>query len=236
MATNLNTPTLPEMSRRKFAKSAVALVSAAGLSAAGGALAHASNSDAELLDLGRQLAALFDEYSIASDHCEVANAAWVVPPAAEALKATRQDLLTIGNPETEGGYWTNWAIKEKMKKWQNDPAIMMRLNELLRLAEEQEAAFWRSRIECGMEAAAEAQNEVCTQIEALTARIRALPATTFQGLAVKALHLTFDTSLFDEEPEDMDWDQFCLRGFATEVLRHLPDDIQCRRSTEALAA
>jgi len=91
------------------------------------------------------------------------------------------------------------------------------------------------RAEAGVEAAGESQEEVCDRIEAVSARIRVLPATTFQGLAVKALSLTFATSLFDEEPDDMDWDQFCLRGFATEVLRHLPDDTQCQRLTEALA-
>jgi hypothetical protein len=54
---------------------------------------------------------------------------------------------------------------------------------------------------------------------------------------VKALHLTFDTSLWDmDDPEDMDWDQYCLRVFATEVLRHLPEDLHTAGARpEALA-
>jgi len=141
----------------------------------------------------------------------------------------------IGDPETVGGFWSHWAIKQKLELMRDKPQALARLTELRRLADEHEAAFWRSRIECGAEAAAERQSEVCGRIEAVTARIWALPATTFQGLAVKALQLTFDTSLWNEDPHDMDWDQQMLRNFATEVLRHLPDDIRCQRLTDALA-
>src|SRR5206468_8374237 len=122
-------------------------------------------------------------------------------------------------------HWTHWAIKQKLELMRDNPQAVARLTELHRYADEADEDFCRSRVECGLEAAAERQGEVCSRIEALTARIRALPATTFQGLAVKALHLTFDTSLWDENPDNMDWDQFCLRGFATEVLTHLPDDM-----------
>jgi hypothetical protein len=48
---------------------------------------------------------------------------------------------------------------------------------------------------CGARALNAGQKPLpCSRIEALTGRIRALPATTFQGLVVKALHLTFDAS------------------------------------------
>ena len=117
----------------------------------------------------------------------------------------------------------------------DNPQAVARLTELHRYADEADEVFCRSRVECGLEAAAERQSEVCERIDAVSARIRTLPATTFQGLAVKAFSLTFSTSLWDENPDDMDWDQFCIRGFATEVLRHLPDDIRCQRLTEALA-
>ena len=83
-----------------------------------------------------------------------------------------------------------------------NPQAVARLTELHRYADEADEVFCRSRVECGLEAAAEHQSEVCSRIEALTARIRALPATTFQGLAVKALHLTFDTSLWDMNDPD----------------------------------
>jgi len=32
-------------------------------------------------------------------------------------------------------------------------------------------------------------------------------------------------------PDDINWDQYCLRVFATEVLTHLPDDMHRRRLT-----
>jgi hypothetical protein len=195
-----------------------------------------SNPDAELLDLGRHLVALFEEYAVKSEECDQANAAWVPPQPAESLEVTSADLALIGVPGTVSNrHWTHWAIKQKLELMRDNPQAVARLTELHRYADEADEVFCRSRGECGLEAAVERQSEVCRRMEALTARIRKLPATTFAGLAVKALHLTFDTSLFDEEPDDMDWDQYCLRVFATEMLTHLPDDMHCPRLTEALA-
>jgi hypothetical protein len=218
-------------SRRSALAGAVAAFASVPATVAFGA----SHPDAELFDLGRQLAALFDEFAAKRKLSDRAEAGWVPPELPATLKATADDLALIGHPETHGGYWSNWAIDQKLKLMRDKPQAMARLTELRRLVEGHEEAYLQSRVECGAEPANDRVTEVCEKIEAVSACIRTLPATTVQGVAVKALPLTFSTSLWDENPDDMDWDQFCIRGFATEVLRHLPDDIRCQRLTEALA-
>jgi secreted PhoX family phosphatase len=75
------------LSRRNFAKGA-AIAGALASIAAAAVLADDTEADAELLELGRQLAALFEEHAIASEEYDRSFAEFVQPERPATLKAT----------------------------------------------------------------------------------------------------------------------------------------------------
>ncbi|RWA59454.1 hypothetical protein [Mesorhizobium sp.] len=53
--------------------------------------------------------------------------------------------------------------------------------------------------------------------------MRSIPAQTIQGIAAKAITLTFDSGLYPDDPDsplnDWDWDHYCLHMFVEDVKR-----------------
>jgi hypothetical protein len=74
----------------------------------------------------------------------------------------------------------------------------------------------------GFEAAIDAQDRIFDLIEAVTTKIREMPAKTFAGLAVKARALRFGVHLntqCDLPPEDQDWPEYVMNQFVAEIDR-----------------
>jgi hypothetical protein len=82
---------------------------------------------------------------------------------------------------------------------------------------------WKQlRIETGVEAAIEAEDKAFGLIDAVTTKIREMPAKTFAGLAVKARALRFDALLnaqCDLPQEDQDWPEYVMNEFVAEIDR-----------------
>jgi hypothetical protein len=84
------------------------------------------------------------------------------------------------------------------------------------------AAWDQLRIDMGVAAAVEAEDEAWQLVEALTKKIRETPAKTFAELAVKARALRFDTHLStqcDLPEKDQDWPEEVMNQFVAELDR-----------------
>lgn len=82
--------------------------------------------------------------------------------------------------------------------------------------------FWQISHRIGAEAAIKAENELCTQIDKINKRIRAMKPLTFAGLSVWAKATRFDClSLEDQETplKEVDWEKECLIRLLNEIDR-----------------
>jgi hypothetical protein len=89
--------------------------------------------------------------------------------------------------------------------------------------------LWRQlRAETGFEASIEAADKAVALIDAVTMKIREMPAKTLAGLAVKARALRYDTFLStqcDLPRENQDWPEEIMNQFVAEIDRLAAADL-----------
>lgn len=220
-----NSKTTTTLSRRS---TLVGLASAAAVAIPATALAASAEPDAALLDLGKTLAQLIDEYHELQEQHETIEAAWVPPDRPDILRVSGYDLFPHGSPVPESGetVWFKSEIFDALSQSRDMPTAMARLRELKQASADYDAVFLAARRDCGADAAAEALEDAGIRIDAVTDEMRALRATTLQGFAVKAMAVAFHaTHLWTKEEDDLDWHEHVIREFVDEAVNHLPEAI-----------
>lgn len=104
-------------------------------------------------------------------------------------------------------------------EWQD---LLDQADDIERLSRDVVSDLWRRRKETGYDSIARRANEKVLELDVVAAQMRAIPAKTLQGLAIKARLTQFDANLSRRSemkgPErDWDWDVRCMERFVREL-------------------
>lgn len=89
--------------------------------------------------------------------------------------------------------------------------------------------WWKLRETTGTEAAGQACNDEDDKLEAIATAVRAIRPVTFAGLMVwvkVTAYSTFALHHFDEDEEEMDWDNYTMLLLYREVERLAREEVQ----------
>ena len=198
--------------RRELLAAAVTMVPAAGLAVLP---ALASDADAELLDLERQLESLLPPLATAHDaHSEShLRAMDMLPLRPVELQYSAADWQ-LGLTPPGHGFWNRYEVKDRRAKGPLSAEAEARLDEVL-AAERRREQVWRDVADAsGWTEAGSQEERLWERVDAICARAREIEPQTIEGMAIKARFIAFEAwhLLFKEPEADRDWEPRVVSG------------------------
>ena len=221
---------LPEtMPRRTILTGLMATAAALAVTVPAARARAAESPDAELIAIGRELVALYEQHAALNERVWVTQEEWdrIFDEKPEALHITPADRCMFGAETARGEAWHYIDVSRltpitapREHPGMTDPVkAAARVAEIRTAAQQQHDRLGAYERDSGRNALIGEMEEISKKAAPLERRAMCLRATTVAGFAVKAMMATeYLPDLWSKDPAALDYDQ--------EIIRSLIEDFQ----------